>query len=289
MRQRSISAVGVVAAGILPALIGGPAWAIAVAIFTGVALFEFNRLANQAGGRTTHGGYIALFGICLAAAYGWSTSLTLLPLAVAFAVVVTIVLARGNEPGSMTAASFDLGGALYLTLPAYSAIALRQLDGDVSRNWLASVADFLSPGWAAAERGLAWLLFVIVVTWLGDTGAYLIGRRFGKTPLLPSISPNKTIEGLVGGLVTALFFGLLANALFGLGLPILVAAGAALILAMLAVLGDLVESLLKRQSGAKDSGDLIPGHGGMLDRIDALLFTWTAGLYLAHVSDRFWS
>jgi phosphatidate cytidylyltransferase len=289
VRQRSISAVGVVIAGILPALIGGPGWAIAVAFFTCVGLYEFNRLTDQAGGRTTRAGFVAVLGICVAAAFGWSASLTMLPLALTVGLVFTIVLTRGNASGSLSAVAFDLAGSLYLAVPAFSAIALRRLDGTISMDWLASTADFLSPSWEAAERGLAWLLFVIVVTWLSDTGAYLVGRSFGKTPLVPLISPKKTVEGLLGGLAAAILFGLLANWLFGLSLPILVAAGAALVLAVIGVIGDLAESLLKRQAGVKDSGTLIPGHGGMLDRIDALLFTWTAGLYLAQLCDRYWS
>jgi phosphatidate cytidylyltransferase len=289
VRQRSISAVGVVIAGIVPALIGGPAWAIAIAFFTGVGLYEYNQLANGAGGRTTQAGYVAVFGACLVAASGGSATLMMLPLALAVALVFVLVLLRGNEPGSLNTIAFDLSGALYLAIPAFAAIALRRIEGTISRDWLGSTADFLSPSWNAAERGLAWLLFVIVVTWLSDTGAYLVGRSFGKTALVPAISPKKTVEGLAGGLIAAVLFGLLANWLFGLGLPVLAAAGAALLLAMLGVVGDLAESLLKRQAGVKDSGTLIPGHGGMLDRIDALLFTWTAGLYLAHLCDRIWT
>jgi phosphatidate cytidylyltransferase len=213
----------------------------------------------------------------------------MLPLAIATGVVFVLVLARGNEPGSLQTVVFDLAGALYLTIPAWAAISLRRMDGQISREWLASTADFLSPGWNADERGLAWLLLVIVVTWLSDTGAYLVGRQFGKTPLIPLISPKKTVEGLAGGLVAAVGFGLLANWLFGLGLPVVVAAIVSFLLAALGVFGDLAESLIKRQTGVKDSGTLIPGHGGMLDRIDALLFTWTAGLYLAYFCDRYWS
>jgi phosphatidate cytidylyltransferase len=288
VRQRSISAIGVVAAGIIPALFGGPIWAIAVAFFTAISLYEFNRLVNHAGVRPTHAAYAGVLGACFVAANGWSASTAMLPFALTAGLAFALILMRGNTTGSLSVTAFDLAGALYLAVPAYAAIALRRLDGNVSRQWLADTADFMSPGWAAAERGLAWLLFVIVVTWLSDTGAYLVGRSLGKTPLAPSISPKKTVEGLLGGIVAAILFGVLANALFGLDLPVIVAVGVAFVLAIIGVLGDLAESFVKRQAGVKDSGTLIPGHGGMLDRIDALLFTWTAGLYLAHLCDRFW-
>lgn len=289
MRQRSISAVGVVAAGIVPALLGGPVWVTAVALFTGLGLFEFNRLASHSGSRTTHAGYAAVLGTCLVAGGGWTGTYSILPLAITVGLALSLILLRQNAPGSLLTLGFDLSGALYLAVPAYAAIMLRRLDGDISREWLANTADVLSLGWAPAERGLAWLLFVIVVTWLSDTGAYLVGRSLGKHPLSPAISPNKTVEGLLGGLIAAVAFGLLANALFGLDLPILVASTVSLVLAIIGVLGDLAESLMKRQAGVKDSGSLIPGHGGMLDRIDALLFTWTAGLYLALLCDRIWT
>jgi phosphatidate cytidylyltransferase len=183
----------------------------------------------------------------------------------------------------------ELAGTAYLTVPAIAAIELRQRGGSVSPEWVGDVTGWFSLGWAGHERGFAWLAFVISVTWLGDTGAYLFGRSFGRRALIPSISPKKTVEGLIGGLIASVVIGLVANEVMGLELPVLAAAGAALVLSVVGVVGDLAESLLKRQAGVKDSGSLIPGHGGMLDRIDALLFTWTAGWYIAILCDRVWA
>ncbi|MCW4453314.1 phosphatidate cytidylyltransferase [Flavobacterium sp. MXW15] len=135
------------------------------------------------------------------------------------------------------------------------------------------------PAWAAlvlihagGDNGHRWLLAALAIVWAADSGAYFAGRSFGKHKLAPRISPNKTIEGLLGGLLA----GLLAALLFGgyagvdgahVGWLLLVAAVAVLA----SVLGDLFESLLKRHAGAKDSGNVIPGHGGVLDRIDGVL------------------
>ncbi len=135
------------------------------------------------------------------------------------------------------------------------------------------------PAWAAlvlihAEKpsGHYWLLTALVIVWAADSGAYFAGRHFGKHKLAPRISPNKTIEGLLGGLVAGLVvaavFGSLAGATLA-QMPALL--GVAAITVLASVLGDLFESLLKRQAGAKDSGHLIPGHGGVLDRIDGVL------------------
>ncbi len=135
------------------------------------------------------------------------------------------------------------------------------------------------PAWAALvlihdsePNGPRWLLTALTLVWAADSGAYFAGRAFGKHKLAPRISPNKTIEGLVGGLVagmaTAAAFGWLAGAQPSqYGWLMLVAAVAVLA----SVLGDLFESLLKRHAGAKDSGNVIPGHGGVLDRIDGVL------------------
>jgi phosphatidate cytidylyltransferase len=120
--------------------------------------------------------------------------------------------------------------------------------------------------------GHLWVATAIAVTFANDTGAYLFGRTLGRHKLAPAISPGKTIEGAVGGLAVGIGFMLLARATYfpALTLRDAIAIGAAA--GVLGPAGDLLESMMKRAVGAKDSGRLIPGHGGILDRIDALLF-----------------
>lgn len=135
------------------------------------------------------------------------------------------------------------------------------------------------PAWAAlislhmqGSSGPLWLLTALATVWAADSGAYFCGRALGKRKLAPTISPNKTWEGLFGGvaagIVIALVFGQIAG-IQAQHLPGLILV--ALFTTLVSVEGDLIESLLKRQAGAKDSGSLIPGHGGVLDRIDGVL------------------
>jgi phosphatidate cytidylyltransferase len=125
---------------------------------------------------------------------------------------------------------------------------------------------------SGADKGFLFLVWIMALVWLGDTGAYFSGLLFGKHKLAPDVSPNKTVEGLLGGAaVTALAaVGLAGWWRLGIG------TGQALVLALLitalGTLGDLVESKLKRAAGLKDSGSLLPGHGGVLDRFDSLMF-----------------
>jgi phosphatidate cytidylyltransferase len=114
-------------------------------------------------------------------------------------------------------------------------------------------------------------LLVLAVVWIADTAAYLVGRRWGRHKLAPAISPGKTWEGAAGGLIGAAAYAMILSILFAgiQGTRMAVFLGAAALLVVVSILGDLFESAAKRQAGVKDSGTLLPGHGGMLDRIDS--------------------
>lgn len=122
------------------------------------------------------------------------------------------------------------------------------------------------------EHGLAWVFLILVISWLGDTGAYFAGRFFGKRKLHPRVSPKKTWAGAVGGVVAAALGALVVREVASLDLGVAEALLLAAALCVAGILGDLSESLLKRSFSVKDSGWILPGHGGMLDRIDSLLF-----------------
>jgi phosphatidate cytidylyltransferase len=141
---------------------------------------------------------------------------------------------------------WTIGGFVYALLPALALLWIRERDA----------------------HGLMLLLWVFIVTWSTDIGAYFVGRKFGRTKLAPTISPGKTVAGLYGGMAAAAVFGG-AWALFT-GLPP-VLLGLAPLLAVAAHGGDLFESWIKRRAGVKDSGSLLPGHGGVFDRIDGLI------------------
>jgi phosphatidate cytidylyltransferase len=154
-------------------------------------------------------------------------------------------------------------------------------------NWLLPLAGALYIGWTGGHMFLvralpqgAYRLFVIFgTTWLADSGAYLVGSAWGKHRMAPRLSPKKTWEGFAGGIGAALIGGPLLSGLGGLGWAHGVFLG--LLLALLTPLGDLGVSMIKRQVGVKDSGNLIPGHGGAFDRIDSLLVAVVVGYYYA--------
>ena len=121
-----------------------------------------------------------------------------------------------------------------------------------------------------AEHGKLWLLWMFVLTTATDVGAFFVGRAYGVQPLAPSVSPGKTREGAVGGLCLALLICASALILTD-GLDFYAALGLTITMSVISIFGDLFESLLKRVSGVKDSGNILPGHGGVLDRIDSIV------------------
>ena len=171
------------------------------------------------------------------------------------------------------------GGYYFAVLAAAAATAIYYEWTRIVRGWgaawyLSGFAYALVPALALlwirdrADHGLALLLWVFVVTWATDIGAYLVGRTFGRTKLAPSISPGKTVEGLSGGVAGAAILGGGWVWLAGLN-PVLLAL--APLFAVSAQGGDLFESWMKRRAGVKDSGNWLPGHGGVFDRLDGLV------------------
>jgi len=129
-------------------------------------------------------------------------------------------------------------------------------------------------------HGAAWLFLVIGATWAGDSAAFFIGSRFGRRRFCPDLSPNKTWAGAIGGLAGSLAGGMLSLPLFAGNVPVGFIMATSLAVGLTGQLGDLFESLWKRAKGVKDSGNLIPGHGGILDRIDSLLIGIPVGYHI---------
>ncbi len=125
---------------------------------------------------------------------------------------------------------------------------------------------------ATPLHGRAWVLLAVAVTFGNDTGAYFAGRTLGRHKLYPKVSPAKSVEGAVGGMAASVGIMFLLKATLAPWLTVTDCLAVAIVAGVIGPIGDLVESLMKRAAGVKDSGHLIPGHGGMLDRIDALLF-----------------
>ncbi len=200
-------------------------------------------------------------------ALGLVVAATLLALAL-------VLWQRWPEGQPLTAAATTIGGALYTGGTLSFWILLRALPEQSSDA-------------ATAFHGAVLLIFPIWVTWLGDSFAYGLGTRFGKSKLIEAVSPKKTVVGALGGLggsvaVGALYSWLWLSAVPVYGLSMVGAAGVSALIAPVGQVGDLAESVIKREAGVKDSSHLLPGHGGVLDRLDALYFTvpFTYGLLI---------
>lgn len=136
----------------------------------------------------------------------------------------------------------------------------------------------------AQQWGGSWVVLSMMLAWFGDTGGYFAGRFFGQHKLYPAVSPKKTIEGSLGAIGGSLLGVLLAHFWYLRDLPLLEGLALGIVASVVGQAGDLVESLIKRSTGIKDSGNILPGHGGLLDRIDALLYTGaTTWVYVAWI------
>jgi phosphatidate cytidylyltransferase len=271
MRQRAITAAVLVPALLLVLAGGELAIALAVAGLVALAARETFTLLRGAGlpTRPLLGTILALALVADAAMPGLVEGGGLSLIAVGIVLVGAAAFTELEPRDGLAAWLTTIFGALYVGLLGF-----------VVR--LAEIAPSLPDGAPlavlGAERG--WVLVLVLSVWAYDTGAYLVGRQFGRARFLVHISPSKTYAGLVGGVLATT--AVAAVLLWGVGQAPLHGLVLGPLVALTAQAGDLAESMLKRAAGAKDSGTLVPGHGGVLDRVDSFLFAAPAlTLYVA--------
>jgi phosphatidate cytidylyltransferase len=264
VRQRAISAAILVPALLLVLAIGGEiplVLAAAIAIVTILAAREVFALLTTAGYPTLPllGTVLALTVIVDATFPEVLEGSGLLLSAVGIVLVSVAAFTRQDPRDGLGTWMATVFGALYVGLLAF-----------VVRLGLAAPAIPATAPLSALGPDRGWILLLLLAVWAYDTGAYLVGRRLGRERFLTHISPSKTYAGLIGGVVATTV--VVALVLIGLGQEPIHAVLLGPLAALAAQAGDLAESMLKRAAGAKDSGSLIPGHGGMLDRVDSFLF-----------------
>jgi phosphatidate cytidylyltransferase len=249
LARRILSAVVFLPLIIALSLIGGWAYLVFLELVVVLGIVEFYRMARHKGAEP-HVAIGALAGGALVGLmYEGHAAASGLVMTLVFLVGLVLELRRGRPAGSVLNLGATVLGVFYV-------------------GWLGGHLGLLR----RLPDGGRLVLFTIFITWAGDSGAYFIGRWIGRRPLFAAISPKKTVEGSFGGLLASILAGVIGGIWLvpTLGMRDSILLGA--IAGVVGPIGDLVESLLKRDSGVKDAGEMIPGHGGVLDRFDSLFF-----------------
>ncbi|MGO9762382.1 MAG: phosphatidate cytidylyltransferase [Solirubrobacteraceae bacterium] len=252
LRARVLVAIPAIAVALFLVIEGGLVFALGMFVLGVVCLHELYGMYERAQPARL-AGFIALAGLLAAALYGHQFQVLLVAVA-ALPLVFGLTLLQPRP--SVGAIAITLLGIYWIGFALAHAVMLRGL-----------------------PHGLGIVIDIAVGTFLGDTGAYLGGRMFGRRPLAPAISPNKTVEGLVIGMLFAIL-GVWIAGRYQEWLPGTHALVLGLGVALVAPIGDLFESFVKREAGTKDSGGLFGAHGGALDRLDAILFTAVVSYYV---------
>lgn len=262
LTERLLVALAIVPFGVGFALLGGWPYTIAVALVLGVAAWEFQNIFRQ-------GGYQPAVSVLIPG-------------------VVLLVLVRG-------AWGFERLGLVWSLLAIFAlGVHTLQFERGIEQagtNFAITVAGLLYIGWLGSylvslrqlPNGLWWALTAIPAIGLADAGAYFIGGRFGRHLMAPRTSPGKTWEGYIGGILVGSLSGLLLAALWHLSEPAILPLHGliiGLVVTLVSPLGDLGESLFKRQFNLKDASRILPGHGGVMDRIDTWIYAAVVSYYL---------
>ena len=275
LAQRILFSLGAIPVVLGAVWIGDWALASVLAIASALAAWEFYRMAERLGTRPMARGGIAIAALLPLAIHARYLDLPVdaavsLPFAavVVLALFGAVIFARGVTGRPLESVSLTVLGVLYTGAMLSFGYALRYHQYAVGR-----------------IAGTSLLMFALVLVWISDTAAYVVGRALGKRKLIPAVSPGKTVAGAVGALVTCAVasFALVRFVLVPyaqLGLRPIHALLFGIAISVATQLGDLAESLIKREAGVKDSSHIIPGHGGVLDRIDGMLFALPVAYWL---------
>lgn len=253
LKSRLATAVIVAIICVTPFYFGGYAWALLAAVFASRLIYEWVRMTDPQAGILAYG--IAIAGLLVALAYAAQGLVIGSMLALVLATIVAVVERLRRKDAFWTAI-----GLPYVIIPSVIIVLLR-----------GSEVGF-------ATRGFSQVIFIILIVIAADVGAYFGGSSMGGPKLAPKLSPKKTWSGAISGLVLACLVSIVAGLFIGLS-PVLSFALAVPIV-ILSVLGDLGESMVKRRLGVKDTGALLPGHGGLLDRLDSLMVAIVGGAIL---------
>jgi phosphatidate cytidylyltransferase len=226
-------------------------FAATIAVVAALALYEFLILGRRKG-------YVIPVPLCIAVMLFVVAAFVFEPVSVEMGVFVALLVI----PASYVFSSAALDDAL----PSSAIAVLATLYVGMLGGSLIRLRNDFAVGWKL-------IFFLLLVVWLGDAGAYYVGKSLGRRKLSPRISPKKTVEGLAGGIAVSIITAVIVHFTFFKELPLLHAIVSGIILSVTGVIGDLAESMWKRSAAVKDSGTLIPGHGGFLDRFDSIFFT----------------
>ncbi|HLQ73839.1 MAG TPA: phosphatidate cytidylyltransferase [Bacillota bacterium] len=250
MKQRIVTAILALIVFVPFLIIGGLPFIIFSYFLATIAIFELlrmNKLIDKLTPKLISVIVLWLILIPSTIATPWNELLTKEEVLILFVMLILGYSVLSKNKFTFNEAGFTLLSVIYVALGFYFLVETRLL-------------------------GLEYLLFILFIIWATDTGAYFSGKFFGKRKLWPKISPNKTIEGALGGLTLALIVALIFHIVYPFTYSITYIAVVAILISIVGQIGDLVASAIKRTYDVKDSGNILPGHGGILDRLDSLLF-----------------
>jgi len=267
-RRVAVAALGIPFA-VLLIYLGGWPLGLVLALLAALGAAELCDLARACGGRPFTGMAAAVAAGLVVFSVNRPHWAAAAPWVAGTVVVAALLSAAGavwlRGPGGrpVAASGVTLQAGVLIGAGFASALLLRNLDP-------------VSAG-VASWRGASFVAYPLTITWTGDTAAYFFGTRWGRRRLLPSVSPKKSVEGAIAGLAGSVVAGVVFNALvfdlwFGLSIGAVAAGVGGALIGAVGQVGDLAESVMKREAGVKDSGRLFPGHGGVLDRFDSLLY-----------------